>query len=62
VTGTDETTGQVLTARTEYTSEDIHWNASFSDLLEEADDGTLRVDYRRFDRVEPLTKDVQKPR
>jgi len=62
VTGTDETTGQVLTARTEYTSEDIHWNAAFSDLLEEAEDGTLRVDYRRFDRVEPLTKDVQKPR
>jgi inward rectifier potassium channel len=59
VTGTDETTGQVLTARTEYTSEDIHWNAAFPDLLEEDADGTLRVDYGRFDRVEPLTKDVQ---
>jgi len=60
VTGTDETTGQVLSARTEYTSEDIHWNAAFSDLLEEAEDGTLHVDYRRFDRVEPLAKvDVQ---
>jgi inward rectifier potassium channel len=62
VTGTDDTTGQVLSARTEYTSEDIHWNAAFPDLLEEAEDGTLYVDYSRFDRVEPLAKvDVQPP-
>jgi inward rectifier potassium channel len=62
VTGTDDTTGQVLTARTEYTSEDIHWNAAFPDLLEEAEDGTLNVDYSKFDQVEPLAKDVQQPR
>jgi inward rectifier potassium channel len=54
VSGTDDTTGQRLSARTEYTSEDIHWNAAFPDLLEEDADGTLRVDYGRFDRVEPL--------
>jgi inward rectifier potassium channel len=60
VSGTDDTTGQVLSARTEYTSEDIHWNAAFPDLLEEAEDGTLNVDYRRFDQVVPLAKvDVQ---
>lgn len=62
VTGTDDTTGQVLSARTEYTSEDIHWNAAFPDLLEEAEDGTLNVDYSKFDQVEPLAKDVQQPR
>jgi inward rectifier potassium channel len=56
VSGTDDTTGQVLSARTEYTSEDIHWNAAFPDLLEEAADGTLNVDYTRFDQVEPLAK------
>ena len=56
VSGTDDTTGQVLSARTEYTSEDIHWNAAFLDLLEEAADGTLNVDYSRFDQVEPLAK------
>ena len=62
VTGTDDTTGQVLSARTEYTSENIHWNAAFPDLLEEAADGTLHVDYRRFDQVVPLAKaDAQPP-
>lgn len=60
VTGTDDTTGQLLSARTEYTSEDIHWNAAFPDLLEEAADGTLNVDYSRFDEVRPLADvDVQ---
>jgi inward rectifier potassium channel len=62
VTGTDDTTGQVLSARTEYTSEDIHWNAAFPDLLEEAADGTLNVDYSRFDQVEPLAKGDPQPR
>ncbi len=62
VSGTDDTTGQVLSARTEYTSEDIHWNAAFPDLLEEAEDGTLNVDYSKFDQVEPLPKDMHQPR
>jgi inward rectifier potassium channel len=62
VTGTDETPGQVLTARTEYTSTDIHWNATFSDILEEAADGTLNVDYSKFDEVKPLASDAQPPR
>jgi inward rectifier potassium channel len=62
VSGTDETTGQVLTARTEYTSTDIRWNATFRDILEEAADGTLNVDYSKFDEVEPLAGDVQQPR
>jgi inward rectifier potassium channel len=62
VSGTDETTGQVLTARTEYTSADIRWNATFRDILLEAADGTLNVDYSKFDEVEPLAKDVQPPR
>jgi inward rectifier potassium channel len=55
VTGTDDTTGQRLSARTEYSSENIHWNAAFPDLLEEDADGTLRVDYGRFDEVVPLS-------
>ena len=61
VTGTDDTTGQVLSARTEYTSENIHWNAAFPDLLEEAADGTLHVDYGRFDQVVPLAKADEPP-
>jgi inward rectifier potassium channel len=62
VSGTDETTGQVLTARTEYSSADIRWNATFRDILEEAADGTLNVDYSKFDEVEPLAGDLQQPR
>ncbi len=56
VSGTDETTGQVLMARAEYSSADIRWNSAFHDILEEAEDGTLRIDYGKFDDVEPLAK------
>jgi inward rectifier potassium channel len=61
VSGTDETTGQVLMARAEYSSDDIRWNATFHDILEEADDGTLHVDYGRFDEVESLAKSETEP-
>jgi inward rectifier potassium channel len=54
MSGTDETTGQVLTARAEYGNADIRWNATFHDILEEAEDGTLHIDYRKFHDVEPL--------
>ena len=54
VSGTDETTGQVLMARAEYSSKDIRWNATFHDILEEAEDGTLHVDYGKFHDIEPL--------
>jgi inward rectifier potassium channel len=54
LSGTDETTGQVLIARAEYHSTDIRWNSSFRDMLEEADDGTLHLDYGKFHDVEPF--------
>jgi inward rectifier potassium channel len=54
ISGTDETTGQVLMARAEYSSDDIRWNTSFRDILEEADDGTLHLDYGKFHDIEPL--------
>jgi len=56
VSGTDETTGQVLMARAEYSSDDIRWNATFHDILEEAEDGTLHIDYGKFHDIEPLPK------
>jgi inward rectifier potassium channel len=56
VSGTDETTGQVLMARAEYVSQDIRWNATFHDILEEAEDGTLHLDYGKFHDVEPLAE------
>ncbi len=54
LSGTDETTGQVLIARAEYYSTDIRWNSSFRDILEEAADGTLHLDYGKFHDVEPF--------
>jgi inward rectifier potassium channel len=54
VSGTDENTGQTLMARSEYSSDDIRWNATFHDILEESPDGTLHVDYGRFHDIDPL--------
>jgi inward rectifier potassium channel len=63
LSGTDETTGQVLMARAEYSNEDIRWNATFHDILEEAEDGTLSIDYSRFHEVEPFAQaGTQHPR
>ncbi len=56
LSGTDETTGQVLMARAEYSSDEIRWNSSFHDILEVLEDGTLHVDYRKFHDVEPLAE------
>lgn len=55
VGGTDDTTGQVLMARAEYSSEDIRWNQSFRDILERAPDGSLHIDYGKFHDVEPFS-------
>jgi inward rectifier potassium channel len=60
VSGTDETTGQVLIARAEYSCDDIRWNASFHDILEEAEDGTLHIDYGKFHDIEPLPQSETK--
>src|SRR3984957_15858514 len=63
VSGTDETTGQVLMARAEYSCDDIRWNVTFHDILEVAEDGTLHVDYGKFHDIEPLPQsDLEAPR
>ncbi len=58
LSGTDENTGQVLMARAEYQSDDIRWNSSFHDILEDTDDGSLHIDYGKFHDIVPfeLTK------
>jgi inward rectifier potassium channel len=53
LSGTDETTGQVLIARAEYPASAIRWNATFRDILD-WEDGMLHIDYSRFHDVEPL--------
>jgi inward rectifier potassium channel len=52
--GTDETTGQVLMARCEYPSSAIRWDYAFRDVLI-YNDGTLHIDYSKFDEVLPLS-------
>ena len=54
LSGTDENTGQTLMARGEYSSADIRWNSTFLDILEQAPDGTLHIDYSKFHDIEPL--------
>jgi inward rectifier potassium channel len=54
MSGTDESTGQTLTTRAEYSSRDIRWNATFRDILVEDANGSLHIDYAQFDEVEPL--------
>jgi inward rectifier potassium channel len=54
LSGTDENTGQTLMARGEYSCADIRWNATFRDILEEAPDGSIHVDYGKFHDTEPL--------
>jgi inward rectifier potassium channel len=54
MSGTDEITGQMLTAQADYSNGDVHWNATFHDILVEDEDGTLHIDYTKFDEVEPF--------
>jgi inward rectifier potassium channel len=59
--GTDENTGQTLMARSEYTGADIRWNSTFHDILEQAPDGTLHIDYSKFHDIEPLPGETVPP-
>jgi inward rectifier potassium channel len=54
MSGNDQSTGQTLTARAEYSDRDIRWNATFRDVFAEAPDGTLHIDYTKFHEVDLL--------
>jgi inward rectifier potassium channel len=54
ISGTDETTGQTLMARTDYAFTDIRWNHAYRDILETGDDGSIHIDYSKFHDVLPL--------
>jgi inward rectifier potassium channel len=56
ISGTDETTGQLLMARSVYSSSAIRWNAAFRDVIDEAEDGALCFDYSKFDDIVPLAE------
>ena len=54
LSGTDETTGQTLMARHQYSSEDIRWNHTFRDTLRAGEDGLQHFDYTHFHETEAL--------
>jgi inward rectifier potassium channel len=54
LSGTDQTTGQVLVSRHEYRSHEIRWNHTFVDVLTTGEGGTAIYDYRRFHETEKL--------
>jgi inward rectifier potassium channel len=54
ISGTDETTGQTLMARQEYSATALRWNHTFVDVFTMGKDGIDRFDYTKFDLVEPL--------
>ncbi len=61
LSGIDETTGHLLIGRAQYPSNAIHWNRAFLDILEEGEDGVMRVDYRKFHDVVPLAAEPRRP-
>jgi inward rectifier potassium channel len=54
MSGTDETTSQVMMARHEYQAHEIRWNHAFRDIIEIGKDGTVHFDYEKFHDVESL--------
>ena len=62
LSGTDETTGQVLMARRAYLAPDIRWDHTFRDIITTADDGVDHFDYDKFHEVDPLYREEVMPR
>jgi inward rectifier potassium channel len=54
LSGTDQTTGQVLVSRHEYPCSAIRWHRNFVDVIATGDDGVAVYDYTRFHDTEPL--------
>jgi inward rectifier potassium channel len=54
VTGVDETTSQIVHARTSYLAHEILWDQRFADVFTQTADGRLAIDYRRFHDAGPI--------
>ncbi|HEX3901562.1 MAG TPA: ion channel [Polyangia bacterium] len=54
LTGFDETIGQTIYVRKQYTLDDIVSDARFADVLSTDENGTRIIDYRKFHDVVPL--------
>jgi len=58
LSGTDETTGQILMARHQYQAASLRWNHTFVDILTVSEHGIDRFDYTKFHDVVPLAPDA----
>jgi inward rectifier potassium channel len=62
LSGTDQTTGQILVSRHEYGSGAVRWNHTFVDVITTTDDGAALYDYTRFHDTENVVVDDQPSR
>ena len=53
LTGIDGTTSSTVYARHGYTTDDILFDRAFEDVLKVKEDGTVEIDFRRFDATHP---------
>jgi inward rectifier potassium channel len=53
VSGTDDTSLQLVHARRRYEAKDIVWGARPTDVLSERSDGLIQLDVSKFDQIEP---------
>ena len=51
--GLDESFSQRVTARRTYQADEVRFGRRYSDILDIDETGRVRVDYRRFDHIEP---------
>jgi inward rectifier potassium channel len=54
LTGIDATFSQTVHARHIYLASDIRWGHRFVDIVDNTDDGRLRIDYQRFHDTVPI--------
>ncbi len=54
LTGIDGTTSSTVYARHGYSPDEIRFDHAFEDVLDVSDDGTARIDYRRFHATRPI--------
>ncbi len=61
VSGTDDTSLQLVHARHKYTDEAIAWGARHADILSEAPDGVLELNLNRFHEIVPTSPTADFP-
>ncbi len=58
---TPETYFEVVRSRTSYVADEVLWGARFADILEEDENGKVRIDVRRIGEVSPAALPVEGP-